>query len=145
MQTFLPYSDFWRTARCLDNRRLGKQRIEALQIIRALSDSSYGWQNHPAVRQWIGYRGTLASYGETCAREWLDRGYADSLLDQLQRLRWQYQDTEHGRPWWLDHELYHASHRAALLFKDPAHYSQFGWTETPQLRYFWPSKEKANV
>ena len=35
MQTFLPYPDFARSARCLDNRRLGKQRVESYQILRA--------------------------------------------------------------------------------------------------------------
>jgi len=35
MQTFLPYADFARCAEVLDPRRLGKQRVEALQIMRA--------------------------------------------------------------------------------------------------------------
>ena len=33
MQTFLPYSDFIKTARCLDYKRLGKQRVEAKRIL----------------------------------------------------------------------------------------------------------------
>ena len=32
MQTFLPYADFQRSAQVLDYKRLGKQRVEALQI-----------------------------------------------------------------------------------------------------------------
>ena len=36
MQTFLPYADFERTAAVLDVRRLGKQRVEVLQICNAL-------------------------------------------------------------------------------------------------------------
>lgn len=55
MQTFLPYSDFRRTARVLDVRRLGKQRVETLQILRALTFDDYGWRNHPAVTMWVGY------------------------------------------------------------------------------------------
>ncbi|MDQ1681515.1 MAG: hypothetical protein QOH99_56, partial [Frankiaceae bacterium] len=35
MQTFLPYADFGASARVLDDRRLGKQRVETLQILRA--------------------------------------------------------------------------------------------------------------
>ncbi|CAM5346647.1 Cytoplasmic protein OS=Streptomyces chartreusis OX=1969 GN=CP983_00565 PE=4 SV=1 [Streptomyces chartreusis] len=31
MQTFLPHPDFRQTALLLDRRRLGKQRVEALQ------------------------------------------------------------------------------------------------------------------
>ena len=40
MQTFLPYPDFAKSAMCLDNKRLGKQRIECLQILKALNDFS---------------------------------------------------------------------------------------------------------
>ena len=32
MQTFLPYPDFWVSAKMLDDKRLGKQRVEAMQI-----------------------------------------------------------------------------------------------------------------
>jgi len=34
MQTFLPYPDFAASSAVLDDRRLGKQRVEALQIVR---------------------------------------------------------------------------------------------------------------
>ena len=54
MQTFLPYADFAETARVLDQRRLGKQRVEALQVLRALFIPGYGWRHHPVVRMWRG-------------------------------------------------------------------------------------------
>lgn len=59
MQTFLPYSSFSKSASVLDNKRLGKQRVECLQILKALSDPAYGWQNHPAVKMWKGYTDRL--------------------------------------------------------------------------------------
>ena len=62
MQTFLPYSDFERSAKTLDYKRLGKQRVEAYQILQALSDPNYGWQNHPAVKMWRGYEEALVAY-----------------------------------------------------------------------------------
>lgn len=37
MQTFLPFPDFKQSAQCLDNKRLGKQRVECLQILKALA------------------------------------------------------------------------------------------------------------
>ena len=58
MQTFLPYKSFRKTALCLDNKRLGKQRVETLQILRALTgyyNQSGAWLNHPAVKMWRGY------------------------------------------------------------------------------------------
>lgn len=36
MQTFLPYPDFSKSASVLDKRRLGKQRVENLQIMQVL-------------------------------------------------------------------------------------------------------------
>ena len=43
MQTFLPYADFAESARALDQKRLGKQRVEVIQIVRALTRETYGW------------------------------------------------------------------------------------------------------
>ena len=45
MQTFLPYPSMGQSVRCLDYRRLGKQRVEALQILNALDGKSKGWTN----------------------------------------------------------------------------------------------------
>lgn len=42
MQTFLPYPDFCGTALVLDRKRLGKQRVEALQVLRGLIVPGYG-------------------------------------------------------------------------------------------------------
>ena len=37
MQTFLPYASFEESAKVLDRQRLGKQRVECLQIFNALA------------------------------------------------------------------------------------------------------------
>jgi Pyrimidine dimer DNA glycosylase len=42
VQTFLPYPDFARTAAVLDDRRLGKQRVEVLQILNAMHRTNGG-------------------------------------------------------------------------------------------------------
>ena len=49
MQTFLPYPDFAASAAALDTRRLGKQRVEALQVLRALTRVTYGWVGVPSA------------------------------------------------------------------------------------------------
>ncbi|TMR24154.1 hypothetical protein ETD86_05390 [Nonomuraea turkmeniaca] len=59
MQTFLPYPDFAASAAVLDPLRLDKQRVEALQILRALTVSEYGWRHHPVVKMWAGYEAAL--------------------------------------------------------------------------------------
>ena len=140
MQTFLPYPDFARSAACLDYRRLGKQRVEAKQILNALADPAYGWQHHPAVQMWRGHDMALACYGWWVCREWRMRGYQDTLFGWFNQIYISGSIYTIHKPSWCGDGRFHASHRAALLAKDPAHYSQFGWTETPAINYWWPTK-----
>lgn len=137
MQTFLPYSDFNRSASCLDRARLGKQRVEVLQIINTL-DSGSRWQNHPAVLMWKEYREALIHYGLAICFEWQKRGYKDSILEKLFNLS---EDpiSEINLPYWFGDERLHASHRSNLLRKDALYYNRFGWVESASLPYFWPS------
>ena len=39
MQTFLPYKDIQKSVKCLDYRRLGKQRVEAMQILKQIQEN----------------------------------------------------------------------------------------------------------
>jgi hypothetical protein len=83
MQTFLPYPDFVACAHVLDSRRLGKQRVEALQILRALLVPEYGWRHHPTVLMWKGYPEALGRYGLEVCREWRARGFADTCQPKI--------------------------------------------------------------
>src|SRR4051812_50096309 len=82
MQTFLPYRDFTRSAQVLDSPRLGKQRVETLQVLRALELGEYGWRDHPVVRMWRGRSPALVVYGLEGVRAWAARGHAASTLDK---------------------------------------------------------------
>jgi hypothetical protein len=130
MQTFLPYPDYVDTARCLDWRRLGKQRVEAWQILRTLQGIKPGWANHPAVKMWRGHEAALAQYMNVMIREWKRRGYNNTM-----------QEVDLGPatppPWLYTTELC-ASHRSNLLRKDEAFYRKLGWTEPTNLPYVWP-------
>ena len=90
MQTFLPYKSFTKSAKCLDNKRLGKQRVEAMQILNVLlsKDKKAGWHNHPAVLQWKGYEGTLFDYLLSCADEWeyKRRFKNEKIADYIQKM-----------------------------------------------------------
>ena len=137
MQTFLPYSDFKQTAQCLDYRRLGKQRVEAKQILMALLNltNSKAWRNHPATKMWRGHEGALAKYAYTICDEWIQRGYKDSLKDFFH----QYMSTlDTTNPDWLGDEELHSSHRSNLLRKDSNYYSKYNWSEPDNLPYKWP-------
>jgi len=134
MQTFLPSSNFDESARCLDDRRLGKQRVEVLQILRAVSGRSRGWRNHPAVRMWRGHRSWLAAYGAAVCLEWRRRGFRDSCLAKILR----FSSGRNPRPPWLGDERVHRSHRANLVRKDPERYGRLWPRVRPREGYFWP-------
>ena len=69
MQTFLPYADLAASCRVLDDRRLGKQRVETFQVLRALTWPEYGWKNHPVTKMWRGFVPGLVAYGVASCRE----------------------------------------------------------------------------
>lgn len=136
MQTFVPYgTDFARNAEVLDRQRLGKQRVEAWQILRTLIGESQGWKNHPAVKMWDGYVEALAQYGIVMCREWIARGYNDSLLERF----YPYAPAmQSDWPEWLARPDIMESHRSNLIRKMPDHYGVI-WPETPaDLPYVWP-------
>ncbi len=139
MQTFLPYPDFHESASCLDRQRLGKQRVEVLQILRTLSGEKEGWINHPAVRMWRGHEIALVEYGLTVCLAWKARGYRDSCFAKIESYSGRFKAIEPVLPSWLGDGAFHASHRSNLLRKDAAFYSRFGWTDPSDLPYVWPS------
>jgi uncharacterized protein (TIGR00369 family) len=127
VQTFLPYADFRRSAEALDQARLGKQRVETLQMLRALRIPGYGWANHPAVTMWRGHVGALVAYGLAVTEEWVRRGHADTVGPQIAEFASDAGTQEtlaHAGllPGWLGDESLHRSHRSALVRKDPGHY-----------------------
>lgn len=130
MQTFLPYPSFAASAAALDSPRLGKQRVETLQILRALVIPEYGWRSHPAVVMWRGYVPALVCYGLTCVAEWRGRGHADSTDVQIAEFAPSTAGADQDRlaargllPPWLGASDVHASHRTALTRKDPDRYA----------------------
>jgi hypothetical protein len=146
MQTFLPYPDFEKSAKVLDARRLGKQRLEAYQIIMTLLDVPVetpegtrprtGWKNHPAVRMWRGHEGALSDYLRAVCREWRARGYRDDIERGLDDFV--FTPESFALPEWFGREDFHASHRSNLLRKDPVFYEAWGWTEPENIPYVWP-------
>jgi hypothetical protein len=133
MQTFLPYPEFDKSASVLDRKRLGKQRVEAYQIIRSIT-SGNGWSHHPIVKMWTGFENALKLYSNAMITEWVRRGYRNNMeIYNLTGCKITY-------PWWLGNDEFHASHRAALLAKNYEYYSKYGWVEEPKLRYVWFTK-----
>jgi len=142
MQTFLPSPDYAESARVLDYKRLGKQRVETKQILLAMGKDKGGWVNHPATKMWRGYEIELCRYGFAMSKEWVMRGYNDNLAvfftDSL--LSYKRQGLNDQPPPWLGDDFIHASHRSNLLRKDFDFYKQYGWREPSDLPYVWPVK-----
>lgn len=138
MQTFLPYPSFVQSAEVLDRQRLGKQRVEAYQILNVLQGAESGWRNHPAVEMWRGYPAALALYHDTIVMEWVKRGYRNNMKLQFYS---RYRPLMMPKsPEWLGDPAFHLSHRSNLLRKAPDHYRQF-WPEDPDdLPYVWPGR-----
>lgn len=138
MQTFLPFPDFKETAKVLDYRRLGKQRVEAFQILRALEDPEYGWQNHPAVLMWRGFDDALGLYYNTIVAEWEYRGFRNTM--KLVEL-----PTNIKFPGWLWDPRLHTSHQSNLVRKDAGHYRKYFPDVPDDLPYYWPVQKSGGI
>lgn len=138
MQTFLPYPDFVESAKCLDRQRLGKQRVEVLQILNALTNNG-GWANHPATKMWRGYEASLIEYGFAICDEWhYIRGYRDTCSDKITDIMLSCGFDKSNDPPWLGDETFHLAHKSNLIRKLPEYYGKL-WPDVPaNLPYVWP-------
>ncbi|KKP50488.1 MAG: hypothetical protein UR43_C0033G0005 [candidate division TM6 bacterium GW2011_GWF2_33_332] len=147
----MPYPDFVKSAQCLDNKRLGKQRVECLQILKALTIPDYGWKNHPIVKMWKGYESLLCIYGIKMSEEWIKRGYRDTMLNRYNSPLITNEEvivlSKHIEPYpvlypfWFGNKSFHLSHQSNLLRKDYAHYSKFFIDVPNDLPYQWYNPE----
>lgn len=136
MQTFLPYPSFTQSAKVLDYRRLGKQRVEVLQILYALLGQSTAYRNHPVTKAWEGYEYSLCEYGIAICDEWCSRGYVDNTGVKISDIRTMLVQQSHASvgytPHWLGREFVHSSYRRLLVTKKPDYYGAvLGWQEQP--------------
>jgi len=92
--TFLPYVSFEESLSVLDNRYLGKQRVEAMQIINAIhryhDEGSSG------------------------------RGYNNNM----KHIELDVHPSDIEMPWYIGWDHFHKSHQASLLRKHPIHYNR---------------------
>lgn len=171
MQTFLPYSNFHLCAEVLDRQRLGKQRVECLQILRVLKQGEWTcWDCKQPVTHFNPYKTgyhcyhceaplkRTAWYNHPAVQMW--KGYERGLLLYLKEIctewtRLGYKDTclEKAQqlfdcegfvhlPDFIGNETFHLSHQSNLLRKNHDHYSQFFMGVPNDLPYVWPSHSK---
>jgi hypothetical protein len=145
MQTFITDFNMKKNAENLDNKRLGKQRIEGLQIASILIDKSNikkGWRNHPAVKMWQGYEGFLLYfYLQWIFHEWIKKCFKnEKCAETYERLCnvCKYPGFENIKtPKWLDVHFIE-SHRSNLIRKNPEFYKPLFPDTKEGLEYIWP-------
>lgn len=141
MQTFLPYPSFSKSARVLDRQRLGKQRVETLQIMKTLLVGG-GWSNHPAVRMWRGHELALLEYQDFVVQEWVSRGYNDTCFMKTSELVHDFGPLSQASselPDWFGNRAFHRAHKSNLLRKDPEYYGSVFRNVPEDLPYVWPA------
>jgi hypothetical protein len=155
MQTFITFRTFAKTAASLDMMRLGKQRVEALQILKALRSEGPTVGNPHAYEMWRGYEECLVYYGLIVTHEWrIVRGFKDDTWGQFAEYAADYgmlrtpdmvkeqSPVEVVYPPWMGEDWILRSHRSRLIEKMAHHYGeQFG--ATPEnMQYLWPKWDK---
>ena len=124
----------------MDRKRLGKQRIEALQIAEILLgvSTSKGWVNHPVVKMWKGYESFLVHmYIPSIFQEWKTRGYKNTKCELKYRNLFLLASTVIITPHWLTYDFIER-HRSNLVRKNPEYYSNLFPEVSDSLPYLWP-------
>lgn len=146
MQTFVTHVNPNVTALELDRMRLGKQRVEAIQIARTLLGLSQGWRNHPAVKMWRGYEKFLVhNYIPAIMNRWISLKYKNEgcyshhlILSQM------VSQVNIERPHWFFDDSFILSHKSNLIQKKPEHYQNLYPEVTSGLPYIWPGGKYEN-
>lgn len=128
----------------LDMKRLGKQRVEAAQIIAILEHydefgelPNKGWANHKVTKMWMGHTKALKMYFNYAVTYWIERGYKNTyeLYENVEceiikctfdgkRAIFEKEANENTFPIWFSFPPFHYAHRAALYMKDPEFYRE---------------------
>lgn len=145
---FFSFPSFEESIACLDNQRLGKQRVECKQILKALvlirKGEKGGYTSHPATRMFVGYEDALILYYNLCLDEWERRGYANTM----EKIPLDIPEEDIEMPWYMGWDAFHKSHQASLLRKHPEYYrSVFPSCEEfyQERGYIWPSHHEDSI
>lgn len=148
MQTFLPYSDFGKSAEILDKKRCWKQVIEAKQIISVLEGETTAWRNHPAVRMWEGYIDALKYYFDMMLQYAKGKHNIQTKYQYILQGKFTPLDFRNIKyPWWLGDEDFHRAMRARLIEKDREFYLPL-FPEDEGFnggKYLWPIMDGSKI
>ena len=141
MQTFMPYHSYLQVAETLDYRRLGKQRVEAMQTHNQLTKGKGGYPHHPITKMWKGFESSLAEYTNIMITEWIARGYKNTMKYIVCCSDWKgknHVECFHIKPDWVYNGSLRLSHQSNLLRKDYEYYRHhFNTDISINLPYIW--------
>ena len=152
MQVFIPHGLTRDSMACLDSKRLGKQRVECLQILNALQGKSKGWRHHPATLMFYGAEEALRIMGDWAIAEWIRRGYVNNMkpFGSNPVGIWEVVPKEYWPEWYHDinmTETVTESHKLNLLRKDYSYYYKqfcmypdqvYSKQDIENAQYVWP-------
>lgn len=116
MNSFITDDDPKICAKNLDNKRLGKQRLECVQMLNAMNNPyNKGWINHPCTKMWTNHQLSLKYYTNCMIDEWISRGFKNTMEKFI--------EYDEKMPWWFYSKILQNSHKASLLRKNKSFYS----------------------
>lgn len=139
MQTFIVSKNMQINASLLDNKRLGKQRVEAIQILKDLLIKETRWKNHPAIKMWKGYEQYLLyEYLKNILNEWENRGFKNDKCKEWYNLFIKLLPYKEKKkiPKWLDEDFI-LKHKSNLLRKNKKYYEKYFNNIPDNLKYRW--------
>jgi hypothetical protein len=117
---YLPYQDFYRSAKCLSDAHLAEQRRSVREAIQAMTVPFS--RTEPWMQNWEQNVTELLWVADATLRERRRRG-----VDERGVVPWMLARRDQPMmPEWLTKE-YHEQERMKLLHLDPTHYGRMGW------------------
>lgn len=143
MQTYLPYADYGETAEVLDDKRLGRQRADVVQILKTLEAPPAEVEGeevlHPAERMWQGNELQLIQYGVAICSEWASRGNPDNTLSKIMDFLPKFVGkSSKEKPEWLGRPDFHLAHQSHLLRLKPSWYRDKFPNVSDDISMVWP-------
>ncbi len=135
MQIIILHPSPVRTAEMLHTKQLGRQRVDCKLVLNALYKANK-WSQHPTVRMWRGYEGTLYTYYLAIVAEWQKRGYAHTMSIASEVVEFAY--THLKIPTWLESERLHEAHKSVLLRVNPVYYKPLFDEDVPHALQAMP-------
>lgn len=118
---YMPYRDFYRSAKCLSDQHLREQRAACRRIIGVMfSSQKQDFQSW--MLDWAGHSDAVLWATDAALREMERR----KLPGKWGVVPWGMLRATDPPPWLGVAEV-HQKHRELLLAKDPVHYGRMGW------------------